>query len=176
MKLSSGREVTNDELSDVAKLMLDESIYREDSEEALDEVKDQLTDEARTPHYTIEEVCEMLKFVHDVVSYAGKDANIQLSRIYSNIARQIKAKEDAVLKYPGNDNYGYPRANFIIKLQGLDEKHLYADTEQMIWLSSFSNNNPKSDYHWQCTACFNECERRGRKDIYERAFKEASEQ
>ena len=28
------------------------------------------------------------------------------------------------------------------------------ETERMIWLSAFANNNPRSDYHWRCDACY----------------------
>lgn len=61
----------------------------------------------------------------------------------------------SLLRYPG----GKARAAKIL-----------VDME-MIWLSAYASNNPRSDYHWQCDACYDECKKRGKEDIYNRAHK-----
>lgn len=77
-------------------------------------------------------------------------------------------------KFSGNDNYGKPKSEYIEKLKNMDEKKLLETTEQMIWLSAYAANNPRSDYHWQCDACYDECGRRDRIDIYKKAWRQAS--
>ena len=73
-------------------------------------------------------------------------------------------------KYPGNDNYGRPKRLYIDKLAGLDDKKLYDECEQKIWLSAYASNNPRSDYHWQADACYDEAVRRGKPEIYKQAY------
>ena len=75
------------------------------------------------------------------------------------------------MTYEGNDNYGHPKQEYIDKLQALDDAQLREACDQMIWLSAYANNNPHSDYHWQCDACYDECMRRDKGFIYERAYK-----
>lgn len=74
-------------------------------------------------------------------------------------------------KYKGNDNYGNPKSDYLTKLTNMTDKELRDACEQMIWLSAYANNNPRSDYHWQCDACYDECSRQGKKYIYEQAHK-----
>jgi hypothetical protein len=73
--------------------------------------------------------------------------------------------------YTGNDNYGKPKQQYLDKLAAQDEKELYESCKQMIWLSAYASNNLRSDYHWQCDACYDECKKRGKEDIYNRAHK-----
>ena len=35
-----------------------------------------------------------------------------------------------------------------------------------MWLSAYAANNPRSDYHWQCDACYDEAIRRGDEGLY----------
>ena len=77
-------------------------------------------------------------------------------------------------KYEGNDNYGKPKSEYLEKLAVMDDKELRDACEMMIWLSAYANNNPRSDYHWQCDACYNECCNRDKVYIYERAHKYVS--
>jgi hypothetical protein len=79
-----------------------------------------------------------------------------------------------VLKYTGNDNYGKPKQEFITKLKSLDDNKLGDECNRYIWLSAYANNNPRSDYHWQCDACFDECAKRGKVEIYEKAYNSVS--
>ena len=74
-------------------------------------------------------------------------------------------------KYEGNDNYGKPKADYLAKLAEMEEPALLEETKNKIWLSAYASNNPGSDYHWHCDACYDECARRERIDIYEKAFK-----
>jgi hypothetical protein len=77
----------------------------------------------------------------------------------------------SIQKYTGKDNYGKPKQEYLIKLAAQTDEQLYDSSKQMIWLSAYANNNPRSDYHWQCDACYDECVKRGKVEIYERAHK-----
>lgn len=78
-------------------------------------------------------------------------------------------------KYTGKDNYGNPKSDFLNKLSEMDDAELFNKTKDMIWFSAFASNNPHSDYHWQCDACYDECDKRGKLDIYRNAHKYISE-
>lgn len=74
-------------------------------------------------------------------------------------------------KYEGNDNYGRPRRAYVNKLQKMSKAELSEETEQMIWLSAFAGNNPRSDYHWQCDACYDEWTDNRKNEVgYEKAY------
>ena len=74
----------------------------------------------------------------------------------------------------GYDNSGNPKANYLARIAGMNETQLAEETALKIWLSAFASNNPRSDYHWHCDACYDECQRRGRGDIYTTAHAKAS--
>jgi len=76
--------------------------------------------------------------------------------------------------YEGNDNYGKPKSEYLDKLKGFDDKELRVECERMIWLSAYANNNLRSDYHWQCDACYDEASNRGKKHIYSQAHQAVS--
>jgi hypothetical protein len=76
----------------------------------------------------------------------------------------------------GKDNLGDPKQAFADKLAGLDDKAFGKEAENCIWLSAYAHNNPRSDYHWQADACYSEAERRGKPDLYSRAWARASGQ
>ena len=60
---------------------------------------------------------------------------------------------------------------YIEKLKASTDEELYEACRQMIWLSAYAGNNPHSDYHWQCDACYAECKSRGKVDqIYSKAY------
>ncbi len=69
-------------------------------------------------------------------------------------------------KYKGNDNYGNPKQKFLDELRSLDDANLRKKCSEYIWLSAYASNNPRSDYHWQCDACYDECQRRDKSNIY----------
>jgi len=77
------------------------------------------------------------------------------------------------LNISGKDNYGKPRQVFADDIAGLDDDAFIARAADRIWLSAFANNNPRSDYHWQADACYDEAQRRGNPDLYKKAHNKA---
>lgn len=78
-------------------------------------------------------------------------------------------------KYTGNDNHGKPKSDYLSRLQTMDAAALQKECEDRIWLSAYAANNPRSDYHWQCDACYDECVRRNQPNIYKTAYESAEE-
>ena len=74
------------------------------------------------------------------------------------------------LTLTGNDNYGRPRQAFADKLAEASEDKFYGYCGDYIWLSAYATNNPRSDYHWMCDACYDEAVRRGMAWIYDKAW------
>lgn len=73
----------------------------------------------------------------------------------------------------GNDNYGRPRWQYLVKIAHMDDQELEAEAENIIWMSAFANNNPRSDFHWQADAIYDECADRNKREIYTRGFERA---
>jgi hypothetical protein len=73
----------------------------------------------------------------------------------------------------GNDNYGKPRQGFANRIGTADDDEFIRIAEERIWLSAYADNNPRSDYHWQADACYDEAERRGSPELYARAYRRA---
>ncbi len=72
------------------------------------------------------------------------------------------------------DNNGKPKSEFIESLKTKTDAELYDICKEYIWLSAYASNNPRSDYHWKCDACYDECKSRGKNGtggIYDRAHK-----
>ncbi len=82
--------------------------------------------------------------------------------------------EEPVLFLAGKDNYGKPRQLFADKIAAMDANAFVEEAKSRIWLSAYANNNPRSDYHWQADACFDEARRRGQPELYRRAYDAAS--
>ena len=59
------------------------------------------------------------------------------------------------------DNYGKPKSDYIDGLASMSDDDLRKACNKMIWLSAYANNNPRSDFHWKCDACYAECDKRG---------------
>jgi len=78
-------------------------------------------------------------------------------------------KKDTFGKYKGMDNSGNPKTDYLTKLVQMSDIELYKECESKIWLSAFAANNHKSDYHWHCDACYVECVRRNKENIYSQA-------
>ncbi len=78
-------------------------------------------------------------------------------------------------KYTGNDNSGKPKQVYIDKVKAMTDEQLRAECESKIWLSAFASNNHRSDYHWHCDYCYDECKERGKPEIYSDAHKAVSE-
>ena len=72
------------------------------------------------------------------------------------------------------DNYGKPKKDYLARLAGMSDAELGSECESKIWLSAYANNNPRSDFHWQCDACYDAAKARGRIDIYSNAHKRVS--
>jgi hypothetical protein len=59
------------------------------------------------------------------------------------------------------------KAEYVTALQSMDGPTLFKETKERIWLSAYANNNPRSCYHWQCDATYDEWLRRdGKTDQY----------
>lgn len=76
----------------------------------------------------------------------------------------------------GKDNYGKPKQEFADKLAAADDEKFIEIAADKIWLSAYANSNPRSDYHWQADACYDEAQRRGKPGLYSRAWSQASGQ
>ena len=81
--------------------------------------------------------------------------------------------EETIARFPGKDNYGKPREDYIRNVFGMSDKELFEECEKIIWLSAYASNNPRSDYHWQCDVCYAAASARNRTDIYSKAHAEA---
>lgn len=79
-------------------------------------------------------------------------------------------------KYEGKDNYGVLKVEYVNKVANMDYEALMEETKRKIWLSAYANNNPRSDYHWHCDACYDEWKKRNDLESYEKAWKYAANQ
>lgn len=82
---------------------------------------------------------------------------------------------DKPITLDGFDNYKAPRQAFADKIFAMDDAAFVEEAEHRIWLSAFANNNPRSDYHWQADACYDEAKRRGKPELYKEAYNRAAE-
>lgn len=73
--------------------------------------------------------------------------------------------------YTGNDNYGRPKSEYLAKIAKMTDDELQHETSSNIYMAAFCANNPRADWHWMVDACYEECEKREDKNIYERAYK-----
>lgn len=78
------------------------------------------------------------------------------------------------LTIEGKDNYGNAKQAFANRLAAANDEAFLRIAEEYIWLSAYANNNPRSDYHWMCDACYDEAKRRGKPELYDQAHKNAS--
>ncbi len=58
--------------------------------------------------------------------------------------------------YKGNDNRGQPKSNYLTKISEMDIEALRKETEDRLWISAYAWSIPRSDYHWQGDACYDE--------------------
>ena len=82
--------------------------------------------------------------------------------------------ENKTLKLDGKDNYGKPRQDFADRISALTDEKFIKEAEDRIWLSAYAGNNPRSDYHWQADACYDEAKRRGKPELYSQAHETVS--
>ena len=74
------------------------------------------------------------------------------------------------LTLTGNDNYGLPRQRFADRMAAATDDEFLEIAKEYIWLSAYASNNPRSDYHWQCDATYDEAARRGKSWLYDKAW------
>jgi hypothetical protein len=77
------------------------------------------------------------------------------------------SRRDAV--YGGCDNNGKPKSLYLDTLKTLTDDKLADEAERKIWLSAVTGTNRRSDCHWQTSAIYDECERRGEVHLFEKA-------
>lgn len=84
-----------------------------------------------------------------------------------------EALDKALSEYSGKDIHGEPKAEYIRKIFAMDDEQLFKECKNKIWLSAYANNNPRSDFHWQCDACYDASAARDgdKAEIYSRAYK-----
>ena len=63
---------------------------------------------------------------------------------------------------------------FATELASMPDAAFVKKAETLIWLYAYANNNPRSKYHWQADACYHEAHRRGKPELYQQAFDQAS--
>lgn len=103
-----------------------------------------------------------------------------LIHIDSKQASAPRSQESAEVASPsavvleGKDNRGKPRQAFADEISKLSDEAFLDAAEKKIWLSAYANNNPRSDYHWQADAFYDEAARRGKPELYSAAWKQAS--
>jgi len=74
-----------------------------------------------------------------------------------------------VQKYPGVDNFGRLRSQYLAKILNMTNEELESETGQMIYHSARCHNRPRADWHWMVAACYDECGRRDQ-DMYKRVY------
>lgn len=77
-------------------------------------------------------------------------------------------------RYKGNDNSGKPKTEYLKKMTLMTDEELAEECKSKIWLSAYASNNHRSDYHWHCDCCYDECKRREKDYIYDKAHKSVS--
>jgi len=88
-------------------------------------------------------------------------------------AEQVRNLLNTHPKYQGKDNNGKSRQEFVAKIAAMTDEKLLDHTEHMIWLSAYAGNNPRSDYHWQVSACYDEWTARDKAEQYTVAYEAA---
>jgi hypothetical protein len=59
------------------------------------------------------------------------------------------------------------------KLAGMTDDDLLNEVESKVWLSGYAANNPRSEYHGQCDATYDEAKRREKVWLYQRGWNAA---
>jgi hypothetical protein len=63
---------------------------------------------------------------------------------------------------------------YVEKLRQKNDGDFYEECKNAVWLSAYANNNPRSDFHFMCDACYDESKKRDDGKTYERAHKAIS--
>jgi hypothetical protein len=64
-----------------------------------------------------------------------------------------------------------PKQQYAADLQKLSDDDLREEVRQQCWLSAYAQNNPRSKYHWQCDATYDEAKRRDKPTLYSEGHK-----
>ena len=101
-----------------------------------------------------------------------------LKKIAFDWTNNMKTMKDRVmmtekLTLEGKDNSGKPRQLYADRIAVMDDDDFTKQCEQVIWLSAYASNNPRSDYHWWADACYNEAQRRGKPELYTQGYNAA---
>lgn len=72
--------------------------------------------------------------------------------------------------FEGNDNYGRPKSDYLVKIAAMSDTQLFNETYDIIYQSALCSNNGRADWHWMTDACYAESQRRDDKEIYSRAY------
>lgn len=73
--------------------------------------------------------------------------------------------------YKGNDNYGRPKSDYLVKISEMSDEELSRECYSMIYQSARCANNGRADWHWMVDACYDVCEEREHgAPIYSKAF------
>ena len=59
---------------------------------------------------------------------------------------------------------------YVAKIQQMPADEFYNQCKHAIWLSAYANNNPRSDYHFMCDACYDESKKRDEGKTYLQAY------
>ena len=81
-----------------------------------------------------------------------------------------------VVSVEGFDNSGKPRQQFADRIAVEDDATFSKTAENYIWLSTYAVSNPGSDYHWMDLACDQEAKRRGKPELYDKAYRKVMTQ
>jgi hypothetical protein len=102
------------------------------------------------------------------------ETKVEITDEVANGVNALLAAGDFSGRYKGNDNSGKPKTEYLKKMVLMTDEELRKECESKIWLSAYASNNHRSDYHWHCDCCYDECKRRGKEDIYSKAHKSVS--
>lgn len=72
--------------------------------------------------------------------------------------------------YDGKDNYGRPKSAYLEKIAAMSDEQLQSECVSTIFMSARCSNNQHADWHWKVDACYDECAKREKPDIYKAAY------
>lgn len=103
-------------------------------------------------------------------------ANVRFATMPTGVDGLSKRDEDRILTLLTYRSRATLRLMYIAyrrKLGEMSDQELAKECEDKIWASAFSNNNPRSDWHWECDLCYDESVRRGgaAAPIYAKAYR-----
>lgn len=90
----------------------------------------------------------------------------------TNSVNALLAAGEISRRYKGNDNSGKPKTEYLKRVVLMTDEELFKECKDKIWFSAYASNNHRSDFHWHCDCCYDECQRRGKIDLYNNAHKE----